>query len=85
MPPRHQIAAHFNEKEWEKIKKVQGTKTEYKFIREVVLEYVREAEREAMAGRDQGNSPRGTEATEVFPPFIVREVITRPETRGKTS
>jgi hypothetical protein len=40
MPRRHHTQADFNQVEWEKIKKVQGDKTDYRFFRECVMEYV---------------------------------------------
>jgi hypothetical protein len=74
MPRRYHRQATFNEDEIQKIKKVQGTKTDGRFFREAVTYYVREAEREAVARGHEGNIPtsvpevRGTE--ERTPPFL---------------
>jgi hypothetical protein len=78
MPSRHHKQAVFNDKEYEKVKKVQGDKTDYRFFREAVMYYVGEAEREALAGRDQTTHQGGARQTpdikldesKLLPPFI---------------
>lgn len=75
MPHRVHKQGDFNKEEGERIKRVQGDKTDYRFMREAILKYVGEAEREALAGRNLGDSQqRSQESPSVTdnsnPPFI---------------
>ena len=85
MPSKGHIQAVFNKKDMERVKKVQGDKTDYRFFREAVIYYVERAERGALAddnqehdqGRD-GTSPRilqtnERETEQTDPPFIRKQ------------
>ena len=79
MPRRHQIAGHFNQKEWEKIKAAQGDKSEYRLIREAVLKYVEPikpepgssiksvgTEQKGNRSENDGNAPVNGEQTDIW-------------------
>ena len=58
MPRRYHRQATFNEDEMEKIKKVQGVRTDDRFMRDAVFEYVRESERTAVEAGSAGRPER---------------------------